>query len=325
MRRLPHGLLAMALTAGPAAAQAPAAGEAAPAKQLTAQEQAAVYFEQGRAFFKAKDYRAAAEQFQAAYNLDPVPILLYNMARAAEEMGDPEKAIVHYESYLKRIGPEAEDRDEVQRRIRVMEKTIAAARRARIRIAGLPPNARITVDGQPIELEDGLVRAEPGKRVLVIAPVDGKPWTKKLGLSTGEYVELVFGEVEAPPPPEGMSGLAIAGWSTLGAGAVLAVLGGVFYAEGLAAADDRDAAIDLLRVTSDSETQRVLVGDKDEATDRYDSAGTASAVFFGLGAAALLGGGAMLALEYGLFDSSEPSTGASVVPLPGGVGFFGRF
>ncbi len=324
MRRLPHGLLTMALAAGPAAAQVPA--DAAPAeKQLTAQEQAAVYFEQGRAFFKAKDYRSAAEQFQAAYNLDPVPILLYNMARAAEEMGDPEKAIVHYQSYLKRIGPQAEDRGEVQRRIRVMEKTIAAARRARIRIVGLPLNSQITIDGQPAELEDGLVRAEPGKRVLRVTPANGKPWTRNLGLSTGEYVELAFGEVEAPPPPpEGMSALGIAGWSTLGAGALFGALGGVFYAEALAASDDRDAAVASLRGTSDSDEQRALVADKDEATERYDSAGTAAYVLWGLGAAALVGGGAMLALEYGVFDG-EAKTEAALVPLPGGVGLIGRF
>lgn len=333
MRRLPHGLLAITLAAGPAAAQAPAGPDAAQApadaapaeKQLTAQEQAAVYFEKGRAFFKAKDYRSAAEQFQAAYNLDPVPILLYNMARAAEEMGDPEKAIVHYQSYLKRIGPDAEDRGEVQRRIRVMEKTIAAARRARIRVVGMPLNAQITIDGQPAELEDGLVRAEPGERVLEVTPANGQPWTRTLGLSTGEYVELAFGEVEAPPPPpEGMSALAIAGWSTLGAGALFGALGGVFYAEALTASDDRDAAIASLRATSDSDAQRALVADKDEATERYDNAGTAAYVLWGLGAAALVGGGAMLALEYGVFGGGAP-TEAAIVPLPGGVGLIGRF
>ena len=136
MRFVPHSLLATVLMTGPALAQAPTEGTPAkaeqPQKQLTAKEQAAIYFQEGRAFFKAKDFRKASERFQAAYNLDPVPILLYNLARASEEMGEPDKAIEHYRFYLKRLGPKAEDRGEVERRIRVMEKTVSAARRARV-------------------------------------------------------------------------------------------------------------------------------------------------------------------------------------------------
>ncbi len=345
MRRLlPHiaGTLALTLAASPALAQAPAGAKtragaktkagaegdtaqpAAPEKQLTAQEQAAVYFQEGRAFFKAKDYRAAAEKFQAAYNLDPVPILLYNMARAAEEMGDPEAAIGHYQSYLKRLGADAEDRGEVERRIRVMEKTVAAARRARIRIAGLPPNAKITVDGQPVELEDGMVRADPGERRIVVLPVDGKPWSKTLGLATGEYVEVAYGAVEkTEEPATGMSVRAIAGWSAVGAGALFGALGTVFYVEASNASDDWQNAVDLLEITDDEDEQRALVAQKNEAFDTADGSGTAAYIFWGLGAAALIGGGALLYLEYAGDDG--PETSASVVPLPGGVGLSGTF
>ena len=333
-----YGALALSIAAAPAMAQAPAgekarapgqktkAAESPPEKQLSAQEQAAVYFKEGRAFFKAKDYRAAAEKFQAAYNLDPVPILLYNMARAAEEMGDPEQAIGHYRSYITRVGPDAEDRGEVERRIRVMEKTIAAARRARIRIAGLPPNAKITVDGQPTELEDGLVRAEPGERLLKVIPVDGKAWEKALGLATGEYVEVVFGETNAPeppPPPSGPSVTAIAGWSAVGAGALFGVLGAVFYADASGAADDWQRAVDLLEITEDAETQRALIAQKDDAFDTRESKGTMAYVMWGLGGAALAAGGALLYLEY--VHEGAPAAEASVVPLPGGVGLIGRF
>lgn len=334
MRALSHRLLAAALAAGPALTVSPAPtaaqpgdGAAAPAeppkRALSAQEQAAVFFEKGRDFFKQKRYREAAEQFQAAYNLDPVPILLYNLARAAEEMGDPERAIGHYQSYLKRVGPEAEDRGEVERRIRVMEKTIAAARRARVRIVGLPPQAKILVDGQPAELEDGLVRAEPGRRELRVVPEAGPPWVKQLGLDTGEYVEVVYGEVEAPPPEPGMSATAIAGWSAAGGGLVLAALGGVFYAEASAASDEWQDAVDALRETSDEQAQAPLVVAKADAADRAESNEVAAYVLWGLGGAALAAGATLLALEYGAGDG--PTTEAAVVPLPGGVGLIGRF
>ncbi len=88
---------------------------ATPAEQKQAQE---IYGE-GVAAFKAKDYEAALARFEAAHALDPSPVLLYNMARANEELGRPAAAATAYEAYLQAY-PDAPDRDDVERRIRIM-------------------------------------------------------------------------------------------------------------------------------------------------------------------------------------------------------------
>lgn len=293
---------------------------------LSAQEQAAQFFNEGREAFRDKKFRLAADKFRAAFNLDPAPILLYNLARAAEEMGDPEAAIEHYRAYIDRMGPDAEDRDEVERRIRVMEVTIAAARRAKIRIVGLPPKAKLLVDGGRVTLEDGLVRADPGTRTIEVRPQDGAPWSRTVVLRQGQYIEIPYGQVDAPPPEPGMSTRTIAGLVTLGGGAILTVVGGVFYSQATAAADDREAhqrAIRAAEGSGDVSRLTALGAAAEAAADDYETNRTATYVFFGLGAAALVTGATLLTLEW--LDDGAGAATATVVPMPGGIGVGGRF
>lgn len=51
-------------------------------------EQAALLVEEGTALFQARNFEQAAIVFQQAYNLDPHPVLLFNIARAHQEMAD---------------------------------------------------------------------------------------------------------------------------------------------------------------------------------------------------------------------------------------------
>ncbi len=91
----------------------------APVAAQTAVEKARVSYQAGVTAFRAQDYSAALGHFERAYKLDPSPVLIYNLARAHEEMGHGARAIEHYELYLDRQ-PDAADRADVERRIRVM-------------------------------------------------------------------------------------------------------------------------------------------------------------------------------------------------------------
>jgi tetratricopeptide (TPR) repeat protein len=110
-------ILALALAAGPAGAQTPT-------------DEARAEFDAGRAAFRARDFAAARARFERAYALDPSPVLLYNLARACEESGDAEKAVDYFRLYLER-DPQADDRADVERRIRVMEAIVARERAAK--------------------------------------------------------------------------------------------------------------------------------------------------------------------------------------------------
>lgn len=79
----------------------------------------------GRDAFDARHYERAIKEFEIGYRNKPRPILLYNIARAAELAGQPQKALDHYRLYLE-MRPQAPERDEVQRHIGALEQQLAA-------------------------------------------------------------------------------------------------------------------------------------------------------------------------------------------------------
>lgn len=93
----------------------------------TAQEKARAEYDAGVESFRSKDFDTALQHFDRAYKLDPSPILIYNLARAHEEMGHAGLAIEHYQLYLDR-SPDASDRADVERRVRVMSAIIEQGR-----------------------------------------------------------------------------------------------------------------------------------------------------------------------------------------------------
>lgn len=305
----------------PAAAPDAAAAAEPEAPTLSAPEQAAKFFNEGRELFRDKQFRAASDKFRAAYNLDPSPILLYNLARAAEETPDPERAVEHYQNYLNAVGPDAEDRDEVERRIRVMEKTLIAARRAKVRIVGMPQGAEIKVDGAVATLEDGLVRPDSGSRTIVVRAAGTPPWSRTILLRNGQYVELQYGEAEAKVPERGISTRALAGYITAGSGAALLIAGGVFHVKANASADEYADHQDTIR-TLDIDDPRLfeLNAAVDGARDDYESSRTAAYLLYGVGGAALATGATLLVLEW-----LDGPTTTALVPTPGGIGLTGTF
>src|SRR4051794_1613167 len=61
---------------------------------------AAKHFEDGVALYRAGRFQEAIEHFQKAYELKPEPVLLYNVARAYEGLGELKRALEGYRAYL---------------------------------------------------------------------------------------------------------------------------------------------------------------------------------------------------------------------------------
>ena len=85
-----------------------------------AKAQAKAAYAEGVTAFRGEKFPTALTHFERAFKLDPAPVLLYNLARCHEELGDYPKAIEHYELYLTRQ-PQATDRVNVQERVRQMK------------------------------------------------------------------------------------------------------------------------------------------------------------------------------------------------------------
>lgn len=83
-------------------------------------------FELGRQAYEGGDYRLAWEHFRQAYLLSKRPQLLYNVGQAADRMGQDEDALKAFRMYLDQM-PTADNRREVENRVRALEQRVKAA------------------------------------------------------------------------------------------------------------------------------------------------------------------------------------------------------
>jgi tetratricopeptide (TPR) repeat protein len=79
--------------------------------------------------YKRGEFENAAKLLRDAYDLYPEPILLYNLARALEGMGDTEGAILNYERFLDNAKT-VEDRGAIERRLATLKEQLAAKEQA---------------------------------------------------------------------------------------------------------------------------------------------------------------------------------------------------
>lgn len=100
-------------------AQAPAAGERAGDR-----EQALELFEEALEHYRAGRFRQAADLLLRARELHAEPVLLYNLARAYEGLGELDNALDAYVRYLEEQ-PDAKDRGAIERRIETLREQIA--------------------------------------------------------------------------------------------------------------------------------------------------------------------------------------------------------
>jgi len=296
--------------------------------------QAASLYKEGAGLFREGKFREAGERFQAAYNLDPSPILLYNLARAAEELGDATTAVGHYKAYLARY-PQAEDRAEVERRIRVLEAVRKTAATGSLALAAVPEGAQIYIDGieAPAIGPDGLRALSPGPHVVRIVPVDGPATETSVDAHAGATVTVAY---DPEASPEGEAGparpLRMWAWISTGVGVAVSGVGTYFYLDSFSAADDykkygnqvdaldpgsRSYRVDLERLDAKSQA----------AHDRMDADLLLGRVLLGVGGVAIAGGVTMLVLDLTRSEAavSEAAPSATLVPIPGGVGLVGQF
>lgn len=265
------------------------------AAPVSPKAQAVTLYDEGVALFKAKKFAEAREKFQAAYNLDPAANLLYNLARAAEEMGDASAAVGHYRAYIARF-PNAADRGEVERRIRVLEAVERNAKKGTLTLTNVPQGAKVELNGKAMPTQ-GPWRLDPGKFIVKFVTPGEPAVTRTVVIRSAQTFELDYAakpkakvklapkpkfveptpkpETPPGPPPEAgfWNGMTISGVSLVGGGVVLATVGGVFYGKALDDKDAYDAATKEVRATNGSEES---LARRAQAQDDYESNGTLS-------------------------------------------------
>lgn len=87
-------------------------------------DEALELFEASDRAYKAGEFEHAAELLREAYSLYPEPLLLYNLGRAQEGLGDTSGALASYEKYLQEA-KDIKDRGAIERRIETLKAQIA--------------------------------------------------------------------------------------------------------------------------------------------------------------------------------------------------------
>lgn len=107
--------LAVATGAGPAEAQE------------KAEARAEKLFAESAELYREGKFAEAAQRLEEAHAISPEPVLLYNLARAYEGMGETDRALSAYRRYLE-ADPATRDRRSIETRIATLERQLEERR-----------------------------------------------------------------------------------------------------------------------------------------------------------------------------------------------------
>lgn len=145
-----------------AVSSAASVGAQAPAAANPDDEIAKGLYLAGKAAFDAGRYQEAYDRFFESYEHSQRPALLYNLAVTLDRLRRDEEALSNYRGYLQEV-PDAENRTEVENRIRALEA--AANNRKREPIAPVvTPTLAVTATPTPAYDLDRSTTDEPPER-----------------------------------------------------------------------------------------------------------------------------------------------------------------
>ena len=144
------------------------------------------HYEKATRAYDVQKYSEAVDEYQKAYEIGGDPAMLYNVAqsyRLADQLPD---ALRFYRRYLQR-SPNARNREDVERKISDLEKTIEERRKAAAAAPAAPvaPPPQVVVapppappsakdEGTSGTLVAGIIVASVGAAALVTAAITGK-------------------------------------------------------------------------------------------------------------------------------------------------------
>jgi tetratricopeptide (TPR) repeat protein len=112
------------------------------------------HYQSGLAHYNLQEFKAAIEEFEAAYRLIPDPVFLYNLGQAHRLSDNPERALYFYRAYL-HTNPTASNRREVEGRVASLEKVLADRKSA------TPPEQTLTPPPVPSPEKPAEPKVEP--------------------------------------------------------------------------------------------------------------------------------------------------------------------
>lgn len=275
-------------------------------------------FLRGQAAYDTGEYQTAIDLWQRAYELDPRPLLQFNIAQALERLGQLQAAIAAYEIFIRDSAATEPRQAPARARVAALQRRLEATG---IRVTGAPEGAAILVDGQDAGRlpRPDPIRVSPGPHRIVIRADGYEDFESQVAVSAGQALELPVRMVPHTGEAEPEVDLGLDAEPTAGGGGpqpigiVLTVLGGTVLVAG--------AITGILAITNANSS---VDGDDGNA----DSARTFAILTDILLPVGGVTAGIGIILMLTLRKQADPAATA-VVPLLGpgtaGVGLQGRF
>ena len=253
--------------------------------------------------YKAGNFEKAAALLKKAHALYPEPILLYNLGRAFEGMGDAKDAIDAYERYL-HDAKQIDDRGAIERRIATLKQQIQTPPTPPEPPPDHPPDQGTTPDhgGTPPD-HPGDQGTSPDQR-----PPDHPPDLTAPDHPPPDQAPLPPRTIPAAPPPVDSDESTLREalpWATIGVGAGLAITGGIF---GWRASANHDDAVNEPSQQKAAQLQDAAQQDASIAN-----------VLFVAGGAAAIGGAVWEYLEWRSNDGAPTTAGRKFKISPTGI------
>jgi hypothetical protein len=180
-------ILTLTLIAGARVAGASEAGKKA----------AKPHYEKGASEYNLGHFAEAISEFEKAYEQDPAPILLFNIAQAHRQSGNNERAAFFYRRYLEQE-PNADNRADVEKRIKDLEAVIQQQndlkRRPPTEVTDQDHRAK-TTPGAPSPAVSAPLSAPPPQPVVMSSPSLPPPITPSSPRTDGPVAATIMGTV----------------------------------------------------------------------------------------------------------------------------------
>ncbi len=179
---------------------APPAGAADASREAARQ-----HYNRGVELANEGEYRAASDEFKAAYEASPHFATLHNIAQAELALGRVQEAVEAFKRYLREGGDQipADRREQVARHVALIE-----ARFASLTIDTDPPGATVQVDGAAVGTTPlpSPLRLAPGTHAVSASHSGHQGVSRAVTLAEGEAQRIAFAlpkvvVANAPAPP----------------------------------------------------------------------------------------------------------------------------
>ena len=158
------------------------------ATSASAQE-ARELFVQGQAAYETGDYQNATSLWERAYELDPRPLLQYNLAQAYERLGQLDEAVAAYRVYVDQTPGDDERARNARARIASLEQRVS---QTGIVMTGGVEGAQVLIDGEDrgrLPHPDPF-RVEAGSHRVIVRAEGYEDFVSSVAVSAGQQASL---------------------------------------------------------------------------------------------------------------------------------------